>query len=81
MNPRREKHDPFDALTIAEPLPITLSDGTAATGTLWMHVSRRGHFEVEYKGERKSDGRRYYADKGSIHAIARILLREMAEDV
>ena len=74
------KQTPYDELTISEPLSVTLKDGTTARGTLWMHPSRRGGFEVECGWGRKSDGRAHYQHVGHIGAIARIILREMAEN-
>jgi hypothetical protein len=76
---RRKKEDSYDALTVSMPLSITLKNGTTVTGMLWLHPSRRGRFEVEYDGVRKSDGRTDYTSEGHIIAIARLLLRELAE--
>ena len=44
-----------------------------------MHPSRRGGFEVEYDMMRKTDGRTDYVREGEIRMMARIILREMAE--
>jgi hypothetical protein len=65
--------------TDAAPISATLNDGTVVTGKLWMHPSRRGSFEVEYDGERRSDGRSSYRNEAHIRAVARILLRDLAE--
>jgi hypothetical protein len=72
---------PNDLLTEREPLSITLDDGTVVTGTLWLHPSRRGRFEVQYKGVTKSDGRTDYTDETHMRLIARIILREMAKEI
>jgi hypothetical protein len=48
-------------------------------GTLWLHPSRCGSFEVEYGGMRETDGRTDYTDIGQIRGIARLKLREMAK--
>lgn len=66
--------------TVSEPLSTTLKDGSIITGTLWLHPSRRGSFEVEYKGMRKSDHRTDYTSEAHIKAIAMTILRELAED-
>lgn len=68
-------------LSVSEPLTITLQGATKITGTLWLHPSRRGGFEVEYNGVRRTDGRTDYTNIGHIRAIARMMLREMAEQV
>ena len=67
--------------TVSEPLPATLRDGTVVTGTLWLHPSRKGSFEVEYKGARKSDGHIDYTHEGYIKVMARIVLRELVEEI
>jgi hypothetical protein len=77
--PRKENTDPFDDLTISEPLSVTLRDGTIIHGTLWMHASKCGRFEVEYDGRRHSDYRTDYIGEGHMRGIARIILAEMAE--
>ena len=74
--PRRTEENQH---TISEPLSVTLGDGTVVTGTLWLHPSRRGSFEVEYNGMRNSDYRTDYSDEGHLKGIARMLLRELAE--
>ena len=38
-----------------------------------------GGFEVEYKGDRKTDGRTDYADERHMKSIARMVLKELAE--
>ncbi len=68
-------------LTVSEPLTTTLESGAKVTGTLWLHPSRRGGFEVEYEGVRRTDGRTDYIDIAHIRSIARIMLREMAEQI
>jgi hypothetical protein len=45
----------IDALTVSKALSVILHDGTTAEGTLWMHPSCSGRFEVEYKGMRKTE--------------------------
>jgi len=75
---RGKAHDPFDTLTVSVPLTVALGDGTTARGSLWMHPSRKGRFEVEYKGQRKSDGRSDYMSEAHIRAIAVFILKEMA---
>jgi hypothetical protein len=69
-----------DELTISIPLSTHLRNGACVSGTLWMHASRRGRFEVEYRGMRKSDGRSDYTNEGHMKAIGVMILREMAED-
>jgi hypothetical protein len=71
---------PDDDLTVSVPLTVSLPSGRTVTGTLWMHVSRRGRFEVEYRGVRKSDDRTHYENEGEIRAMARIVLAEIAQD-
>jgi hypothetical protein len=68
-------------LTVSEPLSTTLKDGRVVHGTLWLHPSRRGSFEVEYHGERKTDGRADYTNIEHIRSIARIVLTELAGGV
>lgn len=65
--------------TVSAALTVTLNNGETVTGTLWLHPSRMGSFEVEYKGNRKSDDRTNYTDERHIRMIAKQLLREMAE--
>jgi hypothetical protein len=77
---RKRKDDPWAALTVSEPISVKLQDGTAVTGTLWMHPSRKGRFEVEYKGVRKSDERSDYRGEEHIRMIAVVLLKELAEE-
>ncbi|MGQ0741597.1 MAG: hypothetical protein ACT4OG_04795 [Alphaproteobacteria bacterium] len=74
------KPDQFDALTISEPLTVTLPSGQTVTGTLWMHASRKGRFEVEYGWRRKSDGRTDHTSEGHIRGIAKMILIELAQD-
>jgi hypothetical protein len=71
---RRRKHD---ELTVSEPLSVILGDGTTVVGTLWMHASHSGRFEVEYKGTRKSDYRNDYASAGPMRSIGRMILKEL----
>lgn len=68
-------------LSVSEPLTAKLSGGAEVNGVLWLHPSRRGSFEVEYKGIRRTDGRTDYTDISHIRSIARIILREMAEQI
>lgn len=68
------------SLTISEPLETTLKDGTVIQGKIWMHPSRKGNFEVEYQGARKTDARTDYTSEGHMRSIAKIILQEMAED-
>ena len=44
-----------------------------------MQPLRMGSFEVEYDGERCTDGRSDYMNETHMRAIARMLLREFAE--
>lgn len=67
--------------TIFEPLSVTLGSGKVIMGTLWLHPSRRGSFQVEYGGMRKTDGRADYTNEAHIRSIARLILRELAENV
>ena len=53
---RGKRHDPLDTLTVSVPLTVALGDGTTARGSLWMHPSRKGRFEVEYKGSESLTG-------------------------
>jgi hypothetical protein len=66
-----------DKLTVSEPLSVILGDGTTAYGTLWMHWSQSGRFEVEYKGMRKSDHRTDYISAGPMRSIGRMILKEL----
>jgi len=77
---RRKTNDPFNSLTVSEPLSTTLRDGRTIHGTLWMHASGSGSFQVEYRGDRKTDGRSHYTNAGEIRGIARLILAEMAQD-
>jgi hypothetical protein len=70
---------PASPHTDAVHISATLNDGTVVAGKLWMHPSRRGSFEVEYGGERHTDGRSGYRNEAHIRAVARILLRDLAE--
>jgi hypothetical protein len=74
---RRRRQKPNEH-TISEPLSVTLRDGTVVTGTLWLHPSHRGSFEVEYRGVRRTDGRTDYSNEGHLKAIARRILYELA---
>jgi len=65
--------------TVSEPISTTLADGRKVKGTLWLHPSRSGSFEVEYDGLRKSDGRSDYASYTHIRLIAIAILKELAE--
>ena len=73
-------YHPQSALTVPELLSTRLSDGTRVTGTLWLHPLRRGRFEIEYRGKRKSDGHTEYTNVGYVRCLGRILLRELAEN-
>jgi hypothetical protein len=75
-NVKKQKPSEF---TVSEPLSTALRDGRVAHGTLWMHVSRSGGFEVEYDGRRASDHRTDYHNEGRIRFMAKMILREMAE--
>jgi hypothetical protein len=66
-----------DKLTVSKPLSIILHDGSTAEGTLWMHPSCSGGFEVEYKGMRKTDHRTDYANEGQMRLIAVFILKEL----
>jgi hypothetical protein len=77
---RKQKNRHLDEFTVSEPISTTLREGTVIHGVIWMHVSRRRGFEVEYQGRRKSDYRRDYTDKGHMRAIARLILAEMVSD-
>jgi hypothetical protein len=66
--------------TISEPLSIELPKGTVVAGRLWLRPSRQESFEVEYGGKLEHDGRTDYEDIGHMTSIARIILREMAEE-
>lgn len=74
------KRFPGNPHTVKESTSTTLTDGTPITGTLWLHPSRKGSFEVEYRGVRKSDGRTDYTNEAHITSIANMILRELAED-
>jgi hypothetical protein len=75
----RKRQQP-DEYTISEPLTVTLRNGTSVTGTLWLRPSRRSTFEVEYDGRRASDYRTNYSGERHMRSMARLILREMAED-
>ena len=64
--------------TIQEAISAHLKDGREVTGTLWLHASRVGSFEVEYDGRRASDNRTDYTYTTHLKAIARRILAEMA---
>ena len=66
-------------LTHSEPIEAILSNGTTVKGTLWTPPSALGSFQVEFNGRRKSDGRSDYSNRNHLKAIARTVLREMAE--
>ncbi len=74
----KSRHEP-NPHTVAEPLTATLPDGKTITGTLWLHPSGIGSFEVEYKEIRMSDGKTNYTNGAHMRAIAKQILREMAE--
>jgi hypothetical protein len=76
---QRRKDDAYDQLTVSKPLSIILHDGTIAEGTLWMHDSHSGRFDVEYKGMRKTDYRTDYTNEGQIRLIAILILKELAD--
>ena len=67
-------------LTVSEIITVSVNDKTV-TGTLWLHPSKRGRFEVEYNGIRKSDGRTDYANENHLRSIAKIILKEMAVEM
>jgi hypothetical protein len=64
---------------VSKVLSIILHDGTTAEGTLWMHPSCSGGFEVEYKGMRKTDYRTDYANEGQMRLIAVFILNELVD--
>jgi hypothetical protein len=64
--------------TVPEPLSTTVNDGRIVTGTLWLHPSGLGSFEVEYNGLRNSDHRTDYTDSQHLRSVARLILAEMA---
>jgi hypothetical protein len=76
---RRSKHRRPNQHTISQEISTTLKDGAKVTGTLWLHPSRRGSFEVEYNGRRASDHRNDYTSETAMKGMARTILREMAE--
>jgi hypothetical protein len=65
--------------TVAEPLTVTMGNGTEVVGTVWFHPSRRGSFEVEYGGRRVGNGRAGYAHPEEMREAAREMLRGMAQ--
>lgn len=65
--------------TISESISVTLKNGKTITGTLWLHPSRKGSFEVEYNGIRCTDYRTDYYHEGHMRGIAMAILMEMAE--
>jgi hypothetical protein len=65
--------------TVAEPLTVTLGNGTEVVGTVWLHPSRRGSFEVEYGGRRVGNGRAGYSSPDEMREAAREMLRGMAK--
>ena len=73
------KASPSNDLTVPESI-TTIFNGKTVTGTLWLHPSRRGRFEVEYNGMRKTDNRTDYTDEGHIRGIAKLILQEMVEE-
>lgn len=68
-----------DQLSKSKPISTILDNGKTVTGTLWIPASRMGRFEVEYNGIRKTDGRTDYVCEAHMVAIARIILKELAE--
>ena len=66
-------------ITHSEAIEAILSNGTTVKGTLWTLPSGVGKFEVEFNGRRISDGRSDYSNKSELKAIARTVLRELAE--
>jgi hypothetical protein len=68
------------AYTKSEPISVSLPNGATAAGRLWMLSSRRGSFQVEYRGKRKFDGRTDYRSLAHMRCIGRLILREMAEE-
>ncbi|MEJ0088633.1 MAG: hypothetical protein WDM80_02620 [Limisphaerales bacterium] len=73
------KATPHNELSVTESITATVN-GKTVTGTLWLHSSRRGRFEVEYNGIRKSDNRTDYTNEGHIRGIAKLILQEMIEE-
>jgi hypothetical protein len=71
-----------ETLTVWKQIEATCWDGrvVTGTGTLWMNASRRGRFEVEYNGMRRTDGRSDYTNEAEINFFARRLLLEMTEE-
>jgi hypothetical protein len=65
--------------TVPETLTVTMGNGTEVIGTVWLHPSRRGSFEVEYEGRRVGNGRAGYAGVDEMREAARTMLRGMAE--
>jgi len=74
-----KKHLRPNPHTVSEPISVTLNDGTVVTGTLWLHPSRVGSFEVEYQGMRNTDGRTDYSSTAHLRGIASAILKEMAD--
>jgi hypothetical protein len=66
------KRDKSNEHTVSQPLSVTMKDGSTIAGTLWLHPSRRGSFEVEYDGVRKTDHRSDYTNESHIIGIAKI---------
>ena len=66
-------------LTVRKRIEATCWDGRVVTGTLWLNATQRGRFEVEYNGERRTDGRSDYANEAQINFFARRLLLDMTE--
>jgi hypothetical protein len=64
--------------TVAEPLTVTMGNGSEVVGTVWLHPSRRGSFEVEYQGQRVGNGRAGYSHAEEMREAAREMLRGMA---
>jgi hypothetical protein len=71
------RHRKDEGLTVSKALSIILHDGTTAQGTLWMHPSCSGGFEVEYQGMRKTDYRTDYANEEQMRLIAVFILKEL----
>ncbi len=67
------------ALTVSEPITTTLADGSVVEGTLWTHPSGKGRFKVFFANKSKLDDRSYMSIE-HIRSVARVVLREMAED-
>jgi hypothetical protein len=72
------KNQTAEALTVSEPLSVTLAEGSVVEGALWTHPSGKGRFKVSYAGRSKLDVRAYMSVEHT-RSVATIALREMAE--